>query len=192
MADDGTSGESRWDKLRVRLISIGLLVACTLFLFRAGEWITAALPNSDPDAMLAWFIPAAMTLTGAGFMLRKTLQVRRWPRAPGVVLSASLKQSRDADAETQSFQPIIRYSYTVDGVKREGRRLTLGGAEGGGEGWAREVLARYRVGTPVSVFCNPANPDEAALEASAPPLARGLLVLGLLLLLGLVYAAGVF
>lgn len=192
MADDGASGESRWDRLRVRLISIALLVAFVLFLSRAGEWIEAALPNSDPDAMLAWFIPAAMTLTGAGFMLRKTWKVRRWPRAPGVVLSSSLDHDRAADAETQSFQPIIRYSYTVDGVTRKGRRLTPGGAESGGEGWAREMLARYPVGSATSVYYNPANPDEAVLEASPPPLARGLLALGLLLMLGVVYAAGVF
>jgi hypothetical protein len=192
MADESAS-ESRWDRLRVRLISIGLLVAFVLFLFRADEWIRAALPNSDPSAMLAWFIPAAMTLTGAGFMMRTAWQVRRWPRVPGVILSASLKHSRAADEEAESFQPLVRYSYTVDGVKREGRRLALRGTDAGGsESWAREVLARYPVGKPISVFYNPANPDEAAIEASAPPLARGLLVLGCLLMLGVVYAAGVF
>jgi hypothetical protein len=82
MADDDTSGESRWDRLRVRLISIALLVASVLFLFRADDWIRTALPNSDPSAMLAWFIPAAMTLTGAGLMLRKTWKVRRNPANP--------------------------------------------------------------------------------------------------------------
>jgi hypothetical protein len=188
--------ETRRDRIRVRLISIALLVAIAAFLYRylgeAEALILRWLPNSDPGAMASFLMPAVIVLVGAGAMARQSLQVRRWPRAPGVILSSKLETILATDESGPSFRPLIRYRYTADGEKREGRTLILGGLQDGGEDWARAVLARYPAGASVSVFCDPANPARSALEASLPPLARGLLVLGLLLLFGVIYAAGLF
>jgi hypothetical protein len=195
MAGEDEPQEGPWDKLRVRLISVALFLAIVMFLYRMAEdgpgFLAPLLPDADLAAMAAFLVPAAIMLGGVAVMAWSVRKVRRWPRAPGVIVSTSLAPMKNPESAGRSFRPIVRYRYTVGGVERQGRTLRHGRTEGGNEGWARQALARYPAGAPVNVLYNPLNPAESALEASLGPLGWALLVLGLLLLLGAVYAAGV-
>jgi hypothetical protein len=186
MADDVAAGESRWDRLRIRLISIGLLVAGVLFLLRLTE-------DGVNVAMIIFFlIPAAMCLIPAAIMLHDARRVRRWPRARGVVVStATVSMKGFPGSPARSHRPVVRYRYTVDGIERRGDTLWFGRTEGGNEGWVRSVLARNPAGVAVEVFYDPANPKRSSLEAVTSPVAWALLALGLVLLLGAILTFGV-
>jgi hypothetical protein len=196
MAKGDAPEEDRWDGLRARLIVIALLVAVVAFLWRMDgddSLVRAALPNADPVAVISFLIPAAFFLIPAGVMLRDARKVRRWPRVPGVVVStAAVAMKGPPGSAARSRRPVVRYRYTAGGVERRGDTLWFGRQEGGGEGWTRKVLARYPVGAAVEVFCNPANPEQTSLEAAASPFAWAMLAVGLALLAGAVYAAGLF
>jgi hypothetical protein len=196
MAEGDAPEESRWDRLRVRLISIALLIAIVLFLYRTFDddagFLTRALPNADFMAMAFFLAPAVMFLIPAAILLRDVRRVRRWPRAPGVVISTGLRSMTHTESAARSHRPVVRYRYTVDGKERQGDTLWVGRTEGGNEGWARSVLARYPVGAQVNVFHDPANPERTSLEAAVSPFGWALLVLGLIFLAIAIYASGAF
>ena len=108
-------------------------------------------------------------LAMAGKLAYDGHQVRTWPTATGVVESATVsEETRSRRGRIrQRYKPVISYRYEVDGREyRSDRRSPL-------SGWdlektpdaAQEVLARFAVGTEVTVHHDPDDPARAALEA---------------------------
>jgi hypothetical protein len=94
-----------------------------------------------------------------------------WPSASGVVLSAQVETRSAWDstsgADSTSFHPAITYEYEVNGQRYRGDRLRASDSfysMGMLPGSAQAVVNRYPVGAPVTVYYNPANPQEAVLE----------------------------
>jgi hypothetical protein len=97
---------------------------------------------------------------------------RKWIPVTGVV--AASQRLRDF----KDYRPLVRYRYAVGG------RTYEGGNRHANQPWPRtnigtanEVVAKYHVGSPVTVFYDPANPAESAVE---PGLTWGDFVLPLL------------
>jgi hypothetical protein len=92
-----------------------------------------------------------------------------WPKVPGEVVLARVgshvqgRQQREGDNPT-SFSPEFVYQYNVAGRKHVNNVRRFGGVQGAGEQWAREIAARYPVGTRVSVAYFPTDPDLSVLE----------------------------
>ncbi len=59
----------------------------------------------------------------------------------------------------------MTYAYSVNGAPFFGNRIRVGGG-----GNYRQQLNRYKTGSPVQVFHDPANPSESVLERGAAAL----------------------
>jgi Protein of unknown function (DUF3592) len=155
-----------------------------------------------PD--LPWYVyamllaPLVLVLFAAAY---KTLQVRaarEWPSAPGqVVISDSevreirvLDDSREDNyrLEQRNFANIV-YQYSVAGKQPRNNRVGIGEDRGNFE--IAETIAKYPVGTSVTVFYNPLHPNEAVLERDLPKGLWGCLGIGTAIVLAIVFG-GVF
>jgi hypothetical protein len=155
-----------------------------------------------PD--LPWYV-YAMLLAPLGLILfaaaYKTLQVRaarEWPSTPGkVVISNSelrdvsvLDDSREDDhrVEQRNFANIV-YQYSVAGKQLRNNRVSIGEDRGNFE--VAETIAKYPVGTDVTVFYNPLHPNEAVLERDLPKGLWGCLGVGTAVLLAIVFGGAI-
>jgi hypothetical protein len=151
-----------------------------------------------PD--LPWFV-YAMLLAPLGLILvaasYKYLQVRAasdWPSTPGrvVVSNSEVRQVRVLDDsradghrdEPRNFANIV-YEYTVSGQKLANNRVSIGEDRGNFE--VAETIARYPVGTAVTVYYNSRHPRDAVLERDLPKGMGGCLAVGAVIVLALVF-----
>ena len=155
-----------------------------------------------PD--LPWYVyamllaPLALVLFAAAY---KTLQVRAaraWPSTPGKVFISNsevrdvrvLDESREDNhrIERRNFANIV-YQYSVAGKQLRNNRISIGEDRGNFE--VAETIAKYPVGTSVTVFYNPLHPNEAVLERDLPKGLWGCLGIGTAIVLAIVFG-GVF
>jgi hypothetical protein len=98
----------------------------------------------------------------------------RWPAVEGKVIASRVESHRkspgdpgyDFDDTEVSNEPLVEYVYHVDGRKYRGRRITIGEKTSTYE--LETILARYPIGTAVTVYYDPANPQTAVLERDFP------------------------
>jgi len=92
------------------------------------------------------------------------LAAQDWASTAGVVISSTIKVTRTVKSRSET--PVIVYEYAVDGQSYTGSRVKAGdqffAVRFAGD--ARKTVERYAAGTPVTVFYNPENPGESALE----------------------------
>ena len=155
-----------------------------------------------PD--LPWFV-YAMLLAPLGLLLvaaaYKSLQVRaarEWPSAAGKVVVSKTEVRKvkviDSDRaeghrfEERNFADII-YEYSVAGRKLRNNRVSIGEDRGNFE--VAETIARYPVGTVVTVYYNPLHPDQAVLERDLPKGMWGCLGIGTAIVLAIVFGSAI-
>lgn len=87
-----------------------------------------------------------------------------WPSTSGVVLSSSVQVRRSHNSSSE--YPVVVYQYEVDGKSYQGQRVKASDKFISVRimGEARATVARYPVGARVSVYYDPNNPSESALE----------------------------
>lgn len=122
--------------------------------------------RNGPQLNVFFLVPAAIVATPAVIMARNVLEVRRWIRVPGVVLSTELEVMTYPQSPARSYSPIVRYAYKVDGKDHCGDVLTHGMTAGSNRSSAQRVIDRYPPGSPVTVLHHPTQPEKACLEAS--------------------------
>ena len=133
----------------------------------------------------------------AGAALYKYLQVRQasdWPSVIGkvVVSKSEVRKVKTFDdnaasgrgEEERNFARIV-YEYTVDGEKLRCERVSIGEDLGNFE--VAETIAKYPVGTVVTVYFDPRHPDKAVLERDMPKGAFGCIVWMIVIGLGLTF-----
>jgi hypothetical protein len=94
-----------------------------------------------------------------------------WPATTGIVLSSFVNTESSYDstsnAEVTSFKPNVTYEYEVNGHRYRGDRLRASDgfySVGMLPGSAQAIVDRYPAGAPVTVYYNPASPQESLLE----------------------------
>jgi hypothetical protein len=86
-----------------------------------------------------------------------------------MILESTVVANREG---RQSFRPVVRYAYAVDGICYEGSRIASGEpVDFTTYTRARRVLDAYRPGGTVTVYYDPARPGVSALQLGP---ARGL------------------
>ena len=130
--------------------------------------------------LLPYFLVGASALIGAVLVLGGLLPIlrerasRRWPRAPGVVVSSRYTakdyQYRDEqgyDRDATSFTPVVEYQYTVGVQRFEGSRISLHGVGTTSADRVKMFIDRYPPGARLEVFYDPRAPASAFLETGA-------------------------
>jgi len=155
-----------------------------------------------PD--LPWFV-YAMLLAPLGLLLvaaaYKSLQVRaarEWPSTSGkvVVSKTELRKVEVIDSdreerrrfEERNFADIV-YEYSVAGRKLRNNRVSIGEDRGNFE--VAETIAKYPVGTVVTVYYNPLHPDQAVLERDLPKGMWGCLGIATAIVLAIVFGSAI-
>lgn len=131
-----------------------VLMACT------------TIPTLLVFAALFWFI--FRRWRGAQKMREASLN---WPSTSGVVTRASIERrtSRTGNnATSTSYHPVIVYEYEVGGQRYRCDRLNAGSGllhiNRGADRDPQRVVDRYPVGSTVTVYYDPADPSNGALE----------------------------
>lgn len=104
------------------------------------------------------FIVVGLVITACGwraFQRGKTTQ--QWPSVTG-----EISETRLASAENDLL-PDIRFSYTIETQSHQGR-LEFPAGTMPMPGFAQNQLEKYPLGSAVSVYYNPQQPEQATLE----------------------------
>jgi len=140
--------------------------------------------------------PLALILFAAIYKSLQVRAAREWPSTPGKVVTSNsqvrdvriLDDRREDDyrLEPRNFANIV-YQYTVRGQTLSNNRVSLGEDRGNFE--VAETIARYPVGTDVTVFYNPLHPHEAVLERDTPKGWWGCLGIGMAIALLIIFGS---
>jgi hypothetical protein len=130
---------------------------------------------------------------GAGiFLIYRSVQSRKkaeasqgWPSTAGQISESRVDHSTHTDTDgdsSDSYTPYVEYTYQVAGQTYTGHEITFGFKQGfGNASKAQTVVGKYPVGAQVSVYYDPADPQQAVLERQAGGFGAGL-VLGIIFL----------
>lgn len=91
-------------------------------------------------------------------LLARSRRARAWPAAEGRIEVA------EPSAPENDLLPLIEYSYTVDGKTYRGRLVFPAGTFPQTPEFAASYVKKYPVGSMVTVYYNPAAPEESVLE----------------------------
>ena len=129
-----------------------------------------------------------MLIRTASATEKKSGEALTWSRAQGEVLSSSIKRS--PSGSKPRFRAHVSYRYSVNGQEFENDTVFLGGRVATLKKKAQATSDHYSVGSSVTVYYDPANPNDSYLENTPQGLgfqkfagAVGIL-LGLLFLMG--------
>lgn len=113
-----------------------------------------------------------LVVGGIGYLLYKRNKqsmayrqsTQTWLSTTGTVLMSSVQSSHTG--KSYSTYPVVVYSYVVNGQSYQSQRIKAGeqflSVRLAGE--AQSTVARYPIGASVTVYYDPANPAESALE----------------------------
>jgi len=106
-----------------------------------------------------------------GRLKRAVALAKSWPTVPGRVVGGSIVTRTISLPRGRSvtYGIFIEYEYDVEGRRHRSTRFSLSGPEHVSfERRAKRRLARFPVGTPVTVSYDPAKPGEGVISLSAP------------------------
>ncbi len=137
------------------------------------EWIITGVGvlGSVAITICATIIPI-LVIGGIGYFLYKRNQqsiayrqsTQNWLSTTGTVLTSSVQSKHTG--RSHSFYPVVVYVYAVNGQSYQSQRIKAGEQFLNVRvmGQAQATVARYPIGAAVTVYYDPANPSECALE----------------------------
>lgn len=123
-------------------------------------------------------------------------QSSNWPRVTGIITAADTAfatQTHTVDKRegqtvrgqrevtTEVWSPRLTYSFEIDGRKYEGHRIAVADVPSDKYSDATDVVKRYAVDTPVTVYVHPADPTLSVLEPGITFGAVGPIIIGAVL-----------
>jgi hypothetical protein len=99
----------------------------------------------------------------------------RYQPAEGTVLESRVTSSSDSDGTTYGYG--IRYRYAVGGQSFEGDRYAFGaGKSSDGHGRASQLVRQHPVGSKLTVYYDPAKPQQSVIERHVDPMMKFLVL----------------
>lgn len=146
--------------------------------------LIAEIPFLFTDIFPWVFVWVGVCFTGDAVQeIRRALASKRWQTVEGIVVLARLEEIEVGDETSRTaFAPVIEYRYTLGGVARVSRKVALSPIHLGSRESAEAVILRYKVGSPVRVYCSPHDPEGAILEPGVRWPFVGKMLFGLMLL----------
>ena len=115
---------------------------------------------------------SVLVIGGIGYILYRRNQqsmayrqsTQTWLTTTGTVLMSSVQSSHSGNSH--STYPVVVYSYVVNGQSYQSQRVRAGDQflTVRVAGQAQATVARYPIGKSITVYYDPANPAESALE----------------------------
>lgn len=106
-----------------------------------------------------------VSLIMALYLLIKSKESQNWYPTEGQVLKSSIEEVFLGYGTMPPFLTKVKYSYVVEGKTYESTRIYWGDLLKNALWWRNDnILAKYRRGTPVTVFYNPLRPQESVLQ----------------------------
>ena len=134
-------------------------------------WLCPVAAGSDYFWAGLIFLPLVALLVLA--IANKAFEFHRaasWSQTSGRIVSSTIEQRRhqfqDEPATIENFAA-VSYDFTADGRQVRGSRIGIGDDYRGAD--AAPTMARYPVGSVVTVYYDPADPRNCVLERSGPP-----------------------
>ena len=125
------------------------------------------------DTVLRWLLLLPFLFMVAGgvmsfFGVRQLMRAQAsttWPTVTGVVTISELgKQMGNERDESTTYSADISYDYVANDRSYVNGAVSFDGVRSSDPSTARRLLKRYPVGKQVTVYYNPADPQEAVLE----------------------------
>ena len=186
------------------LIAAGILIAgfAVLAVVANGTAVLEALEAQFPPRA---FVPGVGFFTLGGILLlallwsarRQAAEASRWPITGGHVAASTVEHYRARVGGARSgrlvtfYEPVIEYSYRVEGRDYHSTQIGFGGKLAGSEELARAKAARYPQGAEVLVHYDPKSPSNAVLDAKVAH-ATPLLVVALVFFALALFFSGMF
>jgi hypothetical protein len=127
-----------------------------------------AHPVATNWGCLAAFLSLFVAI-GLGIFSLEVYRLVMWHPVAATVISSDVGTVRGNRGNT--YKPVVVYSYSYEGNRYQAAAVTPISISAG-ESWARSIASRYRPGTTITAYVNPANPWQAFLlhRASLMPL----------------------
>jgi hypothetical protein len=93
---------------------------------------------------------------------RQSTRAAAWPTVPGTIADLALDEKSDSDGTT--YEVKVRYTYTVDGVAYEGKRLAFGYSASSGREAHDEIFQKLSTAKAVDVRDDSADPAVSCLS----------------------------
>jgi hypothetical protein len=87
-----------------------------------------------------------------------------WPTVRAEIIDQNIIEDYDSEDSEYRYEPVIRYSYEVDGADYESDRIGFFGKKYDTRAEAQEVINSYLLTTDLETRYNPDNPEKAVLE----------------------------
>lgn len=137
------------------------------------EWIMTGFGLfAGIGTMICSLVIPILVIGGIGFMLYKRNQqsgaarqfAQSWPSTSGTILMSSVQSSRSG--RSHSTYPVVVYQYVVNGQSYQSQTIKAGEQflNVRVAGQAQATVARYPIGANVTVYYDPVNPANSALE----------------------------
>ena len=101
---------------------------------------------------------------------KKAQKAKSWPTAQGTVISSEVRTHQDISSDdghsSTSYEPLVKYSYTVNNISYTGSRIGYG-ANMFDRNTAQNMANRYMAGSTLPVYYNPIDPHDSVLDTTA-------------------------
>ncbi|WP_052833102.1 DUF3592 domain-containing protein [Bradyrhizobium sp. LTSP885] len=140
---------------------------------RLYELLSCHMARPDLSGMVIGLGAFGFVVALFGFAVRRQASAAsHWPVMPGTIHVSDMEEYRGAASEgggrgTEMFGRRVSYSYAYQNVSYTNECARVGaGSASASDRMLKRLLSRYPDGAAVEVHVNPANPAEAALDAS--------------------------
>jgi hypothetical protein len=114
--------------------------------------------HAGPVAAMALLVAVAGVAGSVWWRARRTpAQAVHWPHTKGTVLSSTVQVGGGA---SRAGEPLVFYAYQVNGQVFQGQRVRAAGTPRN----TSSTIARYPAGASVTVYYDPDDPSNSALE----------------------------
>ena len=101
----------------------------------------------------AWLTYSIISFTNA-------IQTKSWPSVKGIVKSTDVKKV--SSKGTSQYSPVIDYSYRIGNEEYFSNKYSSSTARGSSQ-WAKELIGKHPVNSPISVYYDPKDPKNSVL-----------------------------
>jgi hypothetical protein len=158
----------------------------------SGKMMRIGHPSQEPPLPTSyfniWFPAAVMACLFFAYLATLAidhLQARHWPQTTGKIVESAVEEVTHETFGRMAFRPCIRFTYHAAGRPRESRHFAFHSGTGS-RAQAEATIARYPVGSTVTVYHHPDRPEQAVVDTGHAGLSVAVAALAGLLVVGMI------